>query len=86
MSDYEYDEYMNEFGNDSFQWHNCGAIVIRGRIRRERNETKVIAPGKIVPYKRCPPSSNVSVKRDFYTAVLFNYHCHTFSGTSCNVY
>ncbi len=35
-------------------------------------ETKVTTPGKIVPYICCLPSSNISVKKDFDTDVLFN--------------
>ncbi len=35
-------------------------------------ETKVITPGKIVPYKCCLPSSNISVKEDFNKNGLFN--------------
>ncbi len=35
-------------------------------------ETKVIMPEKIVPYKCCLPSWNISVKRDFDTDVLLN--------------
>ncbi len=31
-----------------------------------------------------PSSSNISVK-DYDTDVLFNYCCHTFSGTPCNI-
>ncbi len=45
--------------------------------KRERGEQgavkiKVITPGKIVPYKCCLPSSNISVKKDFDIDVLFN--------------
>ncbi len=32
-------------------------------------DTKVITPGKIVPYKRCLPSLNVTVMNDFDTDV-----------------
>ncbi len=32
----------------------------------------VITPEKIVPYKCCLPSSNISVEKDFDTDVLFN--------------
>ncbi len=37
---------------------------------------KVITPGKIVPYKRCLPSLNISVKRDFDADVLFTNVTH----------
>ncbi len=37
---------------------------------RERGELKVITPGKIVPYKCCLSSWNISAKKDFYTDIL----------------
>ncbi len=44
--------------------------------KREREteavEMKVITPGKIVPYKCCLPSSNISMRKDFETDVIFN--------------
>ncbi len=46
-------------------------------------ETKVITPGKIVPYKSSLPSSNISLKKDFDTDVLLNCCSHTFLGTFC---
>ncbi len=39
-------------------------------------EIKVITPGKIVPYKCCLPNSNISVKKDLDTDVLFNTVTH----------
>ncbi len=35
-------------------------------------ETKVVTPGKIVPYMCCLASSSISVKKDLDTDVLFN--------------
>ncbi len=51
-------------------------------------EIKVNTPGKIVPYKVLPSycSVNTNVKKDFDTDILFNQHCHTFSGTFYKVY
>ncbi len=44
----------------------------RDRGEPEAGETKVITPGKIVPYKCCPPGLNVRVRKDFDTDTLFN--------------
>ncbi len=46
------------------------SLRVRGEL--EATETKVITPGKIVPYKCCLPSSSISVKKDFDTDFLFN--------------
>ncbi len=35
-------------------------------------EMEVMMPGKIVPYKCCLPSSNISMKKDFGTFFLTN--------------
>ncbi len=45
---------------------------------------KVITPGKIVPYKCCLPSWNISMKKGFNTDVLFDVITH-FSGTLLNM-
>ncbi len=47
---------------------------VRERERRKLGavQTKVITPGKIVSHKCCLPSSNISVKMNFDTDVLFN--------------
>ncbi len=52
----------------AFIWSNIAS-------KREREElgaveTKVIRPGKTVPYKCCLPSWNISVRTDFDTDVL----------------
>ncbi len=39
-------------------------------------ETKVITPGKIVPYKCCIPTSNVSVKILTQTFLLISFVIH----------
>ncbi len=56
----------------------------RERVEHGAAEMKVFTHGKIVPYKCCPPSLNISVKKDFDTD-SFNFH-HTLSGHVCNVY
>ncbi len=56
----------------SFIWSK---IAEREREEREEpgaTEIKVITPGKIVPYKCCLPSLNISVMKDFHTDALFN--------------
>ncbi len=55
-----------------------------GEARSRGDE--IITPGKIVPYKCCLSSANISVKTDFVTVVLFNWPCHPFSASFCNVY
>ncbi len=78
MSDNEYDEDVDETGNASFY------VMTVERYRYEHEytepsittepgavETKVITTRKIVSYKCCLPSSNISVKRDFDTDNLF---------------
>ncbi len=44
--------------------------------KRGAMETKVITPGKVVPYKCCLPNLNVSVKKDFDTDVLLTDVTH----------
>ncbi len=39
-------------------------------------ETKVITPRKIVPYKCCLPSSNISVKKDFNKDIFLTNVTH----------
>ncbi len=50
--------------------------LVKNCSMRERGEpgameTKVIMPRKIVPYKCCLPSPNISLKKEFDTEVLF---------------
>ncbi len=42
-------------------------------------ETKVITPGKIVPFKCCLPGPNISMKKDFDTDVFCKLMSHIFS-------
>ncbi len=87
MSDYECDEDLDEVGNASLngttmkpyqhQTECTGEQMVVRQAEHERAEMgaaemKVTMPGKIVSYKYCLASSNVSMKRDFYTDVLFS--------------
>ncbi len=79
---------MQDIGNLLFYRECLSLFGQKSWCERERGqpgatETKVVTPGKIVPYKCCLPGSNFSMKTDFDTDVLFNQHCHTFCGTSC---
>ncbi len=47
-------------------------ITEREKMELGAVETKVITPGKIVPYECCLPSWNISVKKNFDTDVPFN--------------
>ncbi len=51
--------------------------MLREREREEPGATftKVITPGKIVPFDYCLPTWNISVTKD----VFLNLCCHTFS-------
>ncbi len=52
-------------------------IVERGREGVSSHGDEIIAPGKIVPYKCCLPSLNISVKRDLtQTFLLTNTVTH----------
>ncbi len=63
-----------DVGNSPFQRERL--CLLGQKLQREREpeaeETKVITPGKKVPNKCCLPSSDISVKKDFDTDVLFN--------------
>ncbi len=77
---------MDEVGNASFYGatevyqnqpkYTEEEMVVRQGERESRElgaiETKLIALEKIVPYKCCLPSSNIGVKKDFDTDILFN--------------
>ncbi len=60
MSDCEYDRDVDEVGNASFD----GTTVETRTEYTKEWMTKVIAPGKIDPYKCFLPSLNISVERN----------------------
>ncbi len=69
--------------NSSSKENVCVYLVKKWLNKREKEregaaiEAKVITPGIIVSHKYCFYSSNISMKEDFDTDVLFN-QCHTF--------
>ncbi len=60
------------------------AFFAAGQKLLSEKEKEPRSHGKIISYRCCLPSSNVSVKKDFDKDVLFNQCSNTFLATFCN--